>query len=78
MHKKFAELICENSMSCEIRDDYSGRGMFGKTTTGIVCGSIEEFVKSCVAATLEEPESMEEIFTENIRSDNMGLDIIFY
>jgi hypothetical protein len=65
-------------MSCAIRDDYSGRGMYGTTTTGIVCESIEEFIKACVAATLDEPENMEEFLYEDIRSDNMGLDIIFY
>lgn len=40
MEQDLAELICEalhnESESYEIRYDYSGRGMYGKETTGIV------------------------------------------
>jgi hypothetical protein len=78
MDKKFVKLICINSDECVIYEDYSGRGMYGETTTGIVTSSISEFIKSCIAATLDEPEVMEKILSKNIRSDSMGLDIIFY
>jgi hypothetical protein len=34
--------ICEDvgNQECEIREDYSGRGMYGKTTAGIVIDSV--------------------------------------
>ena len=82
MDIKFAEVIYANSDECAIYENYSGSGMFENTTTGIVCDSIEEFVKACVDATLDEPEIMEEFLGEflfeNIRCDSMGFDTIFY
>lgn len=79
MDKNIAELIVncgEGDLS--LREGYSGRGMFGKETTGIITESYSHFVKACVAAAIEDPERMEMFFDEPVCSDNMGLDIIFY
>ena len=80
MDIKFAEVIYASSLGeCAIRDDYSGRRMYGSTTTGIVCSSgVSGFVKSCIAATLDEPEIMEEMLFKDICYDSMGLNTIFY
>jgi hypothetical protein len=39
---KFLKRVCEDigNQECEIREDYSGRGMFGKQTAGIVVDSV--------------------------------------
>lgn len=49
------EAALHNGNECEIRDGYSGRGMFGRTTYGVVVDSSEQmlsdvlqYVKDCL------------------------------
>jgi hypothetical protein len=37
--KRVVDVLGEMDVEAEVYEDYSGRGMFGRTTTGIVCGS---------------------------------------
>ncbi len=60
-----------NGDDAEVLEDYSGRGMYGKTTYGIVAGSIDEVLdaaRSCGVLAAD----------ESFRSDNMGMDYIVY
>ena len=41
MKKELAEILVDYG-DFEIYEDYSGRGMYGKATTGIQCDSVEE------------------------------------
>lgn len=45
--------IITNEIGAEVRDEYSGRGMFGKTTTAIVAES-KEFIILGISALLED------------------------
>lgn len=92
MKKEIAELIVENSYDMDIHEDYSGRGMFGNTTTGIVCDSEKDFYNAIgelymemikdaiIEAEYYDMKPAQEL-TETIgriRVDNMGYRYIFY
>lgn len=71
--KKFAD--------CEIVNDYSGRGMFGKTTTGIILEDETEFMSVIAEIMVSGEEEEREIVAEyltNIKEDSMGFQKIFY
>ena len=83
MKLEAAELLC--NYGGEIHEDYSGRGMYGKETTGIVFDDDKEFYKA-IAGVMEDT-IQDQNFTEcelivealkSIRTDNMGTGIIFY
>jgi hypothetical protein len=88
MEAKFAKMIVDNAMNCdvelELREDYSGRGMYGNSCAGIVGDPSD--IMLCVAMTAfdmgEDPEDEDfEDFCDDIRtlrSDNMGRDMIYY
>lgn len=85
-----AKLIVESSeeldLSLELYKGYSGRGMFGSKTSGVT-GRHSAFACAVADASAELAEShgknsteWEEFITdlENLRVDNMGMDLIFY
>lgn len=45
MNLEIAKLICECS-DLEIFEDYSGRGMYGRTTTAITADSLPQFLEA--------------------------------
>ena len=89
MKKSTAKLIVEAAenldLYLELCEDYSGRGMFGTKTQGIV-GKYSSFVVAVAEASAtvvedhgkstEWEEFIEDL--ENLRTDSMGLDSIFY
>lgn len=78
-----ANIIAE--FNGEVREDYSGRGMFGKQTAGIVVDSLQDFF-SAIADIMQECISDQDMESgdlviealRNIKSDNMGNGYIFY
>ena len=55
----------------ELYKGYSGRGMYGKETTGVTTDA--------APYVMDELETdIEEILPEGYRTDNMGLDYIYY
>lgn len=77
------------SQDCEVREDYSGRGMCGKTTAGVVVASVTELLLNVVQYVKETVEFADhgEQYAENLpevsdmaslRTDNMGRDTILY
>lgn len=66
----------------EIYENYSGRGMYDKTTTGITFGSQTEFNRAFADAIKNSGDDDEkELLTSalsKLQTDNMGLSIIFY
>lgn len=66
----------------ELRENYSGRGMFGKQTAGVV-GSLSDIIGAIAAVAFEmgnhgddEVEFLREM--RRLRTDNMGHNIIVY
>ena len=78
----FLSEFCDNE-GLEFREDYSGRGMYGKTCIGFV-GTFSEFELGMrLAAAIAEDDclhDMDKIETElmNPATDSMGLDTIIY
>jgi hypothetical protein len=51
MDSRVAEEIV-NASDCEVFENYSGRGMYGKTTTAVTCDSINQFVAAVARAAV--------------------------
>ncbi|MGR3218479.1 MAG: hypothetical protein ACUZ8H_01495 [Candidatus Anammoxibacter sp.] len=77
-----AQIIDQYSMNdVEIREDYSGRAMYGGVTDAIVMESVSEFYGSLGRVMMNGNEDDRRIvgeFLQNIRQDSMGLSVIFY
>lgn len=92
MKQEIAELIVENGYDMELYEDYSGRGMFGDTTTGVVCDNLNVFLASVseifFEMILDAKDLGDDFDTESaeilsksvgrIRVDNLGKNIIIY
>lgn len=63
----FIDAICDELNADEVRDDYSGRGMYGKTCYGVVTKNPEAVLMEAGRAGLPVP-----------RQDSMGLSTIIY
>jgi len=61
----------------EVREDYSGRGMFGKTTVGIVFIS-STLLMAAVLDYVRETKAEIQLDFKSIRQDNIGRGIIWY
>ena len=84
MDIKVAKLIVEsaeeNNVDLTLYEDYSGRGMFGKETAGIVGSDTTIMLAVAIAArNLLNPEFDQLIQgIKNIRTDSLGRDTIYY
>ncbi len=78
-------LLMDNGHQAQLRRDYSGRGMYGKTCYGIVADvsltdvnrAIRRVVKDMVKGGFEELMDREDEF-ELTRTDSMGKGYIYY
>jgi hypothetical protein len=70
-----------------VRESYSGRGMYGDTTSGVVCKSVGDLLICAAEAALmlaADPASGDaaaDAFLEDLRDvswDGMGLSVIVY
>lgn len=86
MKLKHAELIAKTAydygVEVEVRENYSGRGMFGKTTAGVV-GNMGDIVRAVAGAAADlavaEPDEVDDFVRDmNLSFDNMGFDMIAY
>ena len=87
MRQELAEIIVEackiQGIEADIHEDYSGRGMFGDTTTGVVSGGVAKVLSAVISNadmlvdhTYGDPEPL---FSDlDIQTDSMGLGIIIY
>lgn len=69
----------------ELRIDYSGRGMYGKTTAGLVVDTFQDFFNAiadcfhdCMEDNIIEEADIVIKALKNLQSDNMGNGYIFY
>lgn len=61
--------------------NYSGRGMFGEHTSGVVCDSLVEFLNVVAHIIVTEEEDSVRMVAEaitDISTDSMGKNIIIY
>ena len=80
MDMKTAETIImyQESGDLELYEDYSGRGMYGETTCGIVFDNIGELLAAVAEAMLNEPENIDVHSLARVRIDSMGRGSIIY
>ncbi len=82
--KFIAQIIEDAGESAEIREDYSGRGMFGKTTVGITFDARDVLIMQILINKILQLSSdgpylgklPEEL--DNLRIDSMGQGFIIY
>lgn len=68
--RKIHEALKKEGISSTVAEEYSGRNMYGKTTTGIVIDHGEDEFRAI--------QIMGNFGVHNARSDNMGRGIIWY
>jgi len=78
-----AEAMGEIGEECEIREEYSGRGMMGKTTYGLVVDNVANIIPAVISAAWElgiQSEHIPEEFhsCRGYSIDSMGLQTIIY
>ena len=82
MDKKAAEILAMYHEDIEVYEDYSGHGMYGKTTTGIVCSQSELFSAIGEVMMSGDKGDIEIVGTafreDTISTDSMGMNLIFY
>jgi hypothetical protein len=86
--KKLEELIDNASLDDEarVREDYSGRGMYGKTTAGIIVSDPMVLVRAMAIFAIDadgiELDDDDHAFLNDMssgfRTDSMGYDTIVY
>ena len=83
---KFIEIVtvsCGNQ-DIDVRDDYSGRGMYGAKTYGVVVNSLPILLADCINYMREMALVNNESVINNVpdfdefRTDNMAMDTILY
>jgi len=67
---KLIAFLKDNGYEAELREDYSGRNMFGENTNGVVTDA--SFV------IMESFHYLSDIGIDNYREDNMGKSFIYY
>lgn len=78
---EFIKAACDHAgVECEIRVGYSGRGMFGARTYGIVIAHAGIASKAVAAykRTLPKPVLKTVPSLNGLKQDNMGMDVILY
>ena len=75
---KFLERVTtyQGNQECEIREGYSGRGMYGSTTVGFVVDSLPQLLVD-VLNYYNDGCGQSETF-EGFNTDNMGRSMILY
>jgi hypothetical protein len=83
--KAIVDAVEGSGLEISVYPDYSGRGMYGKTTTGVVVDLESTFNQALVSLAFEigrdcDEEKMERLFftVGKLRRDNLGEDTIIY
>ena len=76
------DLLSDAGHEAEIYEGYSGRGMYGKETTGITTSARPDFVTGLVEGKKDDEsfdEDEQKLLNEvSLRGDNMGMQFIVY
>lgn len=76
--EKLDEIIEESGIEADVRTEYSGRAMYGRSCLGLVVSSSREMFKFFIAAghVLDEVQAYQ--LAAVLHQDNMGLGWVFY
>lgn len=79
--KKLVASADEVGVELEIVEDYSGRGMFGKSTTAVRFDTVQDLFTAFYSLGLDdgqEPDESEEINFSSLSIDSLGKSQIIY
>lgn len=82
--EKLVEMLNNEGDEAEVYEGYSGRGMYGKTTTGVVCDGLGLLLTICICRADELVVNDAENYPSPMFSptefstDSMGQDTIIY
>lgn len=79
MHKVVAQVLVE--YGAEIHENYSGKGMYGEETVGIVVDSDKQFYEilaNVLESELQHEQDLVAEWLRQLRCDNMGTGFIYY
>lgn len=92
MRKEIAEMIVDYGSDLKLHEDYSGRGMFGNTTTAITCDEVDDFfsavgdlmfdmilraMRKGMEYDIKDAEELRDLLS-TFRQDSLGLGRIIY
>ena len=72
--EQIVEVLLENGVEASLYEDYSGRGMYGKTTTGIKCDSRDDVLYAAGIADQREGAGWD----PDLAVDRLGHGYIIY
>lgn len=86
MQKELAELLVQiienNGEEADLRDDYSGRGMYGDETYAVTCDCGLGYVLGLVLESVKDgyltEDDLKDIKSFGFRQDSMGLGMVIY
>lgn len=80
MNIELAKTLVDIIDNSKLREDYSGRGMFDETTTGIIVENLTDVITSIINCSddLVDNNGRPLFWCENLRIDSMGRDYILY
>ena len=87
VYEAAVQLLENEGHEASVRDDYSGRGMFGSTTLAIVTGAPPAYIGWAITAAVAEasssdtdPYEVADLALDLLpgHSDNMGLGMVYY
>lgn len=92
MKREIAEMIVDQGYDLQIYGDYSGRGMYGKTTTGIQTDDVGKFLEAVGQAFVDmisdatlDGENYDMTMAEDLqetlsdyKQDSLGMGYIIY
>lgn len=77
-YKEAAELLNDRGYESRLKEDYSGRGMFGDCVPAIVSSAPGVLVGWALCQAAPDPEIVYESGLMPAHSDNLGLDMVYY
>lgn len=92
MNKEIAEMLIDYGNYLSLHEDYSGRGMYGNTTTAITCDSKDDLMEAIGELFFEmildakdmgedydttKAKELKNVLT-NLQQDSLGRGYIFY
>jgi len=78
--KQLVELLEDRGEDASLREDYSGRGMYGRSTAGVVCDGIGTLLKAVLEDAhlfVEDGSPMYDRIS-SFSTDSMGYSTIIY
>lgn len=75
--KLLVEICIEDDVEARLMEDYSGRGMYGKTTYAVIVPRVEDML-CAVLSNLPSMKGYDPARVAGLSSDALGKDVVVY